>query len=255
MLWASAQTSYPVAVLEDHPAAYWRMGAPPGSPFVADASGHSKSAAVEGPVYFGQIGALQESRNTAVDLAGEGYFATALFQRNTSEYSLEAWVKTFAIIAPIIQDRGYNDVNKSKSLSITMSIGQPEYSDGAVHCGVDGDNLYVRVITQLPVNDGKWHHLVCVFSGISGQVITPSQFEIYVDGVQQILNYASDSQPVAPVTGSDGTTIGIHPIWEQQFGMPRYVGTLDEVAIYEHALSAASVLAHYKAAKCPLRCK
>lgn len=252
---AIAQISYPSAVLADSPAGYWRMGAPVGSRVVADSSGHMKTAVAKGPVYFGQIGALQDSSNTSVNLTGQGYFATMLFQRDTTQYSLEAWVNTFALQAPILQDRGFDDVNKGQSRSITMVIGQPEGTAGAVQCGVDGDNVFIGGSTQRLVNDGKWHHLVCVFSGAQGQAITPSQITIYVDGSPQALDYKTYGSAVAPVSGSNGTTIGIHPIWEEAFGMPRFVGFLDEVAVYDHALSAASVLAHYSAAFCSFRCR
>ncbi len=252
---ANGQTSYPATVLADAPAAYWRMGDLPGSPYSPDASGHLEPAIAREPVYFGQMGALQDTLNGSVGLTGEGYFTTSLFQDNVSQYSLEAWVNTRALIAPILQDRGADDVNKGDSLSITLSIGQPELVDGAVHCGIDGDYIFVRGVTDITVNDGAWHHVVCVFNGVSGQVITPSQFTIYVDGRARGLKYQSNSSPLAPVSGSNGTTIGIHPIWEQANGMPRYVGLLDEVAVYGHALTAAQVLAHYEAGRCPIACE
>jgi hypothetical protein len=67
-----------------------------------------------------------------------------------------------------VADRGYNDANNGDSRSITMSIGQPEGADGAVHCGVYGDYVYIGGITRL-----------LVFSGVAGQAVTPSQFTIY----------------------------------------------------------------------------
>jgi hypothetical protein len=252
----NAQIHYRDIVLADSPAAYWRMDEPAGSPYVTDDSGHGQPAIVQGTVFFDQIGALHDSPNTSVELAGAGYFLTPLYQIAVSEYSLEAWVNTFATIAPILQDRGYNDVNKTASVSVTLSVGQPELADGAVHCSADGDNISVGGRTQLLVNDGRWHHVVCVFSGVAGQTVTPSQFKIYVDGISQPLTVINNgARPVAPLTGSNGTTIGIHPIWQQGFGMPNYAGLLDEVAVYRYALSAGQVRAHYAAGECPLICE
>ena len=250
-----AQTSYEATVLADQPVAYWTMGQPPGSTYAADASGHGNPAIVQGSVYFGQRGALQDDPTTSVGLLGNGDFVTPLDQTEVSQYSLEAWVLTLANIAPILQDRGFSDVNDAAAMSITLTIGQPDASDGTVHCGLDADYLSIGDKTNKLVDDGKWHHVVCVFSGLAGQAITPSQFTIYIDGRPQPVVPFSTGSATAPVSGNEGTTIGVHPIWEQQFGMPEYSGLLTEVAVYRHALSAARVLAHYEAAKCPLTCE
>jgi hypothetical protein len=255
ILGAKAQIPYQDVVLADKPAAYWGMGEPAGSRYAIDFSGHRDAALAQGTVFFGQTGALHDNPNTSVNLGGAGYFLTPLKQVAVSQYSLEAWVQTNATIAPILQDRGYDDVNNSESRSITLTVGQPEIADGAVHCGVDGDNVYVGDITQLLINDGRWHHVVCVFSGVAGQAITPSQFTIYVDGRPQPVTPKVDSGATAPVTGSNGTTIGIHPIWQQQFAMPGYDGLLDDLAVYNYALSARQVLAHYAAGECPMTCE
>jgi hypothetical protein len=67
-----------------------------------------------------------------------------------------------------------------------MSIGQPEGADGAVHCGVDGDYVYIGGITRL-----------LVFSGVAGQAVTPSQFTIYVDGKPQPVTVEDNGEATA----------------------------------------------------------
>lgn len=256
LLPASAQTSYPSTVLADNPSAYWRMGEPAGSPGSADVSGHHEAAIAHAGVDFGSAGVLLN--NSAVYLGGTGYFATPLLQNDVSQYSLEAWVNTFAAAAPILQDRGYTDETNHGALSITMGVGQPGMYDGKIHCGLDGDDVYLGAITQRLVNDGSWHHVVCVFSGVGAQVVTPQQFAVYVDGQPQTVQYNTIGPapaPAAPVTGSGGTTIGIHPIWRKADSLPKYIGFLDEVAVYNYALTPTQVLSHYNAATCPLGCQ
>jgi hypothetical protein len=75
------------------------------------------------------------------------------------------------------------------------------------------------------VNDGHWHYLVCVFSGVAGQAVTPSQFTIYVGGKPQAVTSKVDSEATAPLSGNNGTTIAIHPIWQQEFEMPDFVAS------------------------------
>lgn len=253
LLPASAQTSYESIVLADKPSAYWRMGDAPGSAVATDAA-RNHPASVHGSVSFGQGGVLSD--NTAVGMNGAGFFSTTLLQLRAVQYSLEAWVNTFATAAPILQDRGYAEVSNHHPLSITMSVGWLNSFDGKLHCGVDGQEVYLAGATQSVVNDGEWHHVVCVFKGAAGQAVTPQQFSIYVDGQPQTLDYTTIGAAVAPVSGNSGTTIGIHPIWQETSdGFSAYVGILDEVAVYRYALTAGQVLSHYEAATCPHGCQ
>lgn len=252
LLPAGAQTSYVATVLADKPNAYWRMGDVPGSPVAIDVAG-PYTATVRGNVSFGQTGVLQN--NAAVAMDGTGYFLTALRQTHVVQYSLEAWVNTIAATAPILQDRGYDETTNGYALSITMSVGWVNAFDGKLHCGLDGQDVYLSGATQTLVNDGTWHHFVCVFNGVGGQPVTPQQFTLYVDGQPQTLDYTSIGSAVAPVNGSGGTTIGIHPIWQRESPeYPEFVGFLDEVAVYHYALTSSQVLSHYQAASCPHGC-
>jgi hypothetical protein len=87
--------------------------------------------------------------------------------------------------------------------------------------------------------DGKWHHLVGVCDQVQGFVI------LYVDGVLNAhgnlareTGIQSSGIPVSIGSRQSGTD----PVHDLQF-----VGTIDEVAIYNKVLSAARVRAHYQA--------
>ena len=91
------------------------------------------------------------------------------------------------------------------------------------------------------LNDGNWHHLVAV---VNGSAVT-----LYVDG-------ASSASGTISGTINAGTTTA-NPNWfsiaADNSGSPvndlLLTGSLDEVAFYPTALSAARVAAHYSAAR------
>lgn len=80
-------------------------------------------------------------------------------------------------------------------------------------------------------NDGEWHHLVGVVDGLSRQ--------LYIDGVLR----NSDSQGMQSVTGNTAefTIGGFHDGWNLYFD-----GTIDEVAIWNRALSGPEITDLYR---------
>lgn len=90
-----------------------------------------------------------------------------------------------------------------------------------------------------PVNlwDNKWHHYVGTWNGGT----LPTSIKIYVDGVQVDNSSISSGTFVNIEDLSEPLTIGVddlgNPIW--------WNGLIDEVAIYNKALSAEEIYQHY----------
>jgi hypothetical protein len=72
---------------------------------------------------------------------------------------------------------------------------------------------------------GGWHHVVYTYDGTTQR--------LYLDGTQ------ADTSTAAPDTGAVATA----RIATQQAGSERFTGDVDEVRIYNRALSAADVTA------------
>src|SRR5207237_3684119 len=113
---------------------------------------------------------------------------------------------------------------------------------GQVSFELDTNNREIGQTSMQTVNDGGWHHLVGVWSALSGTALDPSQFQVYIDG---LLASTTPSQangcgctPSSPLSGNGGVGIGM-------FG---FTGQLAEAAIYTTALPAAQVLAHSESA-------
>jgi hypothetical protein len=171
-------------------------------------------------VTSGVTGALRSDPDTAGLFAGAGHVALA----NASDlaYSVgtvEAWVKA---AAPGASYRGI--VVKRNAYSLFLQ-------DGVL--GAYDWNAAALRDTTVNIADGAWHHVVFTFnSGTTNNVI-------YIDGRSRLsgFSYTVNAQDVALAIGA-GDPAGV---------VQAITGSIDEVAIYNIALSAARILAHYAA--------
>jgi len=96
------------------------------------------------------------------------------------------------------------------------------------------DKTHDTVTLEGPdVTDGEWHHLVGVRDGVAGIN------RLYVDGVEVA------SEPHTYLQGFDSATAALNLGWLNLSGGYHFEGTLDEVALYNRALSDAEVYQHY----------
>jgi uncharacterized repeat protein (TIGR01451 family) len=96
---------------------------------------------------------------------------------------------------------------------------------------VDGNSAGVRGDTDL--TDGVWHHVVAVRDASAGEI------RIYIDGTQE------DSESVTYSAGFGSTTAALNVGWLNLHPYYHFDGTLDELAVYDRALSPDEVGQHY----------
>ncbi len=216
-----AAADYPDLVKADGPVGYWRLGEGPDQP-VGDSSGNGNTGAYRGQVQIQQPGALADSADTAAQLAG-GYaeIPDSPSVSMTGPYTLEAWVKDAAggpqgVIekydAPARNGYLMRLVNGNKLQSMNLA-----------------DTLYASGVSSKSVRQATWHHVASVYDG--------ARLVIYIDGVEQV------STPLAksPTDGRASLKLGARG----DDAAERFMGVLDEVAVYDKALSPAQVEAHY----------
>jgi len=207
--------SYSATILADTPVAYWRLGESSGT--IADNA--EGTAALDGTYAnsptLGVAGALVGDANTAVTFDGTTQVVSvpddaALDLGDT--FSLEAWIK-----------QGEFD-------RVIMSKGTDSFSlyvdAGVLTAAVAPWSAFVSAPSVL-INDSVWHHIVVTKDG--------SARAIYVDGIARTQLLTDDtvlSNALPLYIGGDG-------------GATCFKGSLDEVAIYDYALTAAQVLEHY----------
>jgi hypothetical protein len=121
------------------------------------------------------------------------------------------------------------------------SQGVPGGSVGAIHQGSPGTT---RDAAGAPLVAGEWHHVVVTGSTTAGALA------LYIDGV----SVASDTSLSNGVTfnGADGfgtanLTLGAARPNAADGGYRPYDGLLDEVAIYDSVLDAATITSHFNA--------
>ncbi|EEF57248.1 LamG-like jellyroll fold domain-containing protein, partial [Pedosphaera parvula] len=243
---------YASRILSDLPIAYWRLDEPSDSTVADDyvgghngtynsvqlgVPGYSPSFDTDTAASFGSLSPT-DSAMIETDNSPNGIplvdFAKPV--GSNAQFSVEAWVN--------------GPANQNSAGSAIVAKGPPGSDAFVIDASAPGGNF--RFYTRKPgggtsqiysssAPDGNWHHLVAVCDEAS------SSISLYVDGVN-----------VGTVTGLAGTGLysSTYPIaiGSQSFGFGydnQFMGTIDDVAVYNYALSPAQVQAHYNAAPLP----
>jgi hypothetical protein len=223
---------YPTAVLQDAPIVYLRLGEASGRVAKNEVGGGQYTYTPQG-VAYGTPGALAGDPDTAITFAGG---TAAIVMEPGAEFvgkapfSVEVWFEpapaNTAPYAFVVDHQAYTPARRGWFLSLTNSeLRLDRWNDGA------GDTT----TTTSPGADGAWHHLVATFDGAA--------LALFLDGV-----------PLPPATSGvaiDQPTSVAYTVANQNCDKctNAYVGALDELAIYDKALSLDRVRAHYAAAK------
>ena len=127
--------------------------------------------------------------------------------------TIELWIKP----APIRPDRGI--INKEKDYKIYVN------SDSKIETLVGGK----KIVSDNLISSNNWYYLVVVWDG--------SILRMYVDNVLQ-----TNTAPLSSITyNSNNLLIGTDII-----GNSNFVGSIDELAVYNQALDATTILEHYQ---------
>jgi hypothetical protein len=210
--------SYQDSVLDTDPVSYWRLGESSGTS-AADSKGSNTGTYTNAPTLV-QPGALAGDSNTAVSFDGSNDYVrvpTAASLNITSAITIEAWIQ--------VRAWDYN----------WQAIVTKGDSDYRLHRWMNSDNLSFDtnggydVQGAANVNDGSWHHVVATWDG--------STKYMYVDGVLDTT--LAFTGPLA--NNSYDLAIGENLEMTGRY----WDGLIDEVAVYNRALSATEVQLHY----------
>jgi hypothetical protein len=254
----SARADYPSTVESLGPAAYYRLNetvAPP----AADVATNLGTAGARGNAYYynaynnpggtsfnyssnathGAPGALAGRADTAAAFDGGGnYVMMAMPDTNKTlspqgAFTAEAWVKpttTGNYETPLSfsdfqapADGWWTYAIPGGGWYLIMYAGTP--SDGYHEAFAGGGG---PAITTATLAAGTWYHLAIVYDGTNGF--------LYVNGAV----VASGPAPYTP------NTVGQLTIGARSYEGSFFPGSIDEVALYTNALTAADILAHYQ---------
>jgi RHS repeat-associated protein len=208
---------YSTAVLADSPVAYWRFDDAPGASTAADGSGHGAFLSLTSGYTLGQAGAISNcAGNDAAIALSSGASGSATVTLPARSYTLEAWAER-------TRSGVYEEMIAGGSGTFAgLQFGFT--SSNQFYCADAGGGTYATA-AQTPA-PGAWHYYACTYDATS-QTRT-----LYVDG-----SSAGSSSSAANYQGGGPLVVGTD-------GTNQFVGSLDELAVYPSALSAARVAAH-----------
>jgi hypothetical protein len=219
---------YAASVLSDGPAMYLRLDDSGGSLAVDSASGGT-SRAYFGKVTFGVPGAFAGSSAIALDGTSGGIDAGPVFDFDgVKPFTLEAWLRSTKtddtyrfIFSKDVQD----SMNRRQEYAIFLQTPDGFAFERYVN------NNSAAASTMNPAPNSGFHHVVSTYDGARGF--------FWIDG-----NVAGTFDDVrSAAKKSTDFYVGAHDP-----GYGTLFGALDDVAVYEKALTSDRILAHYHAA-------
>ncbi len=211
---------------------YWRLGDGGGTTF-ADSVGAAPAKATGGPV-FGVPGSLAGDPDTAVRFDGTNDAATAAPKLSgKTALTVEFWMKwnSWANDDDLALEytNNFNDVPGGFLVDPNSSFGS-----FGVALGI-GSSRNVALFAR--PSAGQWHHYAFVLdtTAAAGQQVLP-----YVDGQAVAFTKPASGTGAPPFASS--TLAFMSRAGSALFG----AGDLDEVAIFDRSLSAATIAAHYQ---------
>ncbi len=163
---------------------------------------------------------------------------------NLTSYTFSAWVYVAdpnQSKAAISQFRGIERTldNPAKSFSLYFDKDENDNNSFKLNFGLDGD--YILRSKKVPYSSflNQWVHIVAIWQGGANSPVDPGQMKLYFNGNQVSGTIFKDSEkPInAPISGTSTIRLGHHQVWDRYFK-----GSIDDVRIYERALSDAEIM-------------
>ena len=213
---------------------YWQLAETSGTS-AADSKG-TNTGTYTGGYTLGQMPPATSMSGAVLFNGTSGYVLvkSGLIIGNLANASIEAWIKSTSSAGQAIyceRPASGNDIWKlvlSSSSDPGGIAGRAEF----VHRDDAGTLNWFAASTT--INNGAWHHVVLTKAGTA--------LVLYVDGVQ--VNSGTMSGTDTMTNAGIQSRIGA----DQADATVYFSGTISNVAVYNAALSASAVLAHYNAA-------
>jgi hypothetical protein len=224
-------SSYAEVVLGDGPVLYYRLGDDAGATVAAEVHGPSNDGVYEPSKVTAQA-ALVGDPDTATWF-GSGHTTLVRLQPSTvpafsgvQGFSVEAWARVEGdggTFADIVAKQSTNAAGKREGWALFRG------AIGGFSLERFVDDVNMKVYDKTVPQAGVWHHVVGTYDG--------NTMSIFVDGaVKDSVVDKSMMTDQPGVEGVIGNNLQLANAW---------IGDIDEVAIYERALTAPEVLHHY----------
>lgn len=207
-----SDSAYANAVLDDSPVAYWRLGEQSLAQTLKDQTGSFNGTWNSGTL--GEPGLVGDGTSYKPGASGYGSIPNDADLHLSPPFTVELWFKDSGSGNKVLFEKDENKFSMQREASGVMKMNIGSASN--------------HLATGSTYNDGDPHHIVFVVDGANSK--------IYVDGVQDtnVVNVAAIAWSTGPVY------IG------SRHGIVAYDGWIDEIAMYDYALSEARIIAHYE---------
>jgi uncharacterized repeat protein (TIGR02059 family) len=271
---ARSVTNNTTIITQDSPSAYWRLGEQSGTTF-ADSSGNGNALTLtqatspngtpgtngaagdlspdDGAYQFNFDNANLTQATNFPDTDANGLLLapqmeatmSSGYPSGTNSYSLEAWVKPTAesSSAPTLPEQiignfwnsSVNDWGCGTRLFYLQTQGTSKgvfaFEREAGGCTARPTRTY-----SVPVTAGQWYYLVATYDG--------QRMRLYVDGTL-VTQQPTSSESLAASSFEQQIRVGNDISAGAGGAGGHFKGTIDEPAVYSHALSSSQVQAHY----------
>ena len=190
------------------------------------AGGHNGTASAGVSYAPGKIGqALKLNGNDYVDCGNP-----TQLDFGTGDWTVAAWINmATSMTGPnIIFSNGGDD---SGGIRYVLSMGQS--ADHTITLTVDDNATKVESIGKVVVDDGQWHHVIGLRKGTS--------LRVYVDSFQDGADVTVAAGYNLAGTSQANAFIGAGYSFANKVIQKFYTGTIDDVRIYNYALSDAEI--------------
>jgi hypothetical protein len=240
-----AAFGYGAAVLADSPIAYWRLGETTGNvayDYVGNNNGTYFNATLGQPGYSVIDSNLAATFGAVNSYVGQISGSSINFEGTNVSFSIECWVNGPADqtdeSAIICKGTGSDGTTANEQFAIDIAGGVYRFMTRG------NNNVIYSAVANIGPN-GTWQHVVAVYDQSSPS--SPAM-RIYVNG--ELAGSGSGRPPAN--NGLRASTANVD-IGSKRLGNSPdrdgfFTGTIDEVAIYNTALSESAIQAHYGAA-------
>jgi hypothetical protein len=223
----SATTSYRDIILADNPIMYWRLGETSGTIAYDESANHRDATYINNPM-LGFPGAIANDTNTSVGFNGRnqgaGWIPTSSY---SGAFTVEAWVKEKQI-RPV---ETFFDT-RTKTAEFSFDFKFDTLAGKEIHFDV-GNGIQWLSTSSVPFDFKRnvWYYVAAV--------VTTTGATYYVDG--SAIGSVSYSGIPLLFDATHTVQIGTNTRYDSE----RFDGAIDEVAVYDYALTADQIAAHY----------
>jgi hypothetical protein len=232
---ASTSAIYSAAILADSPVAYWRMDASSG-PSQLDSSGNNNTITLEPTgITYGVTGIVPD--NTGFSFNGDQWDRPSTIANPISvsgSYSIEFWINLTNDVPVLGFDWvGAVIVDKTHTVGIYAIQDLPDPYGFSTGLGLVAFDHDVESVTCTTLEEGTLYHAVFVASGGAAHW--------YINGVDATL--AADG-----TTFNTVTPVVLDAVFTDLAVEGLVCNLIDELAVYNVALTPTQIAAHYAAA-------